>query len=161
MGCHDELHVGEHADQLGKDLELVDGVKMQVDLVDDDHAAYVGGSGERGGAGRFEVSQDRQEQVEQRRLAAGQLREVGDDQSVVTVERDEPVAAPADPEARVGVVAEDAPDAFERGLEYTLVVVANFGSFPFDDPGLGIGPNRNRDAQASGLRHHPVVNDIE
>ena len=112
-------------------------------------------------AGRFEVSQDRQEQVEQRRLAAGQLREVGDDQSVVTVERDEPVAAPADPEARVGVVAEDAPDDFERGLEYTLVVVANFGSFPFDDPGLGTGPNRNRDAQASGLRHPPVVNDIE
>ena len=63
MGCHDELHVGEHADQLGKDLELVDGVKMQVDLVDDDHAAYVGGSGERGGAGRFEVAQDRQDRL--------------------------------------------------------------------------------------------------
>ena len=93
MGGHYELHVGKHADQLGKDLELVDRVEMQVDLVDHDDAPYVGGTRKRG-PGQLIVSQDRQEQVEQRRLAAGQLRQVGNNQPVVIVECDEPVAAP-------------------------------------------------------------------
>ena len=45
VGCHYELHVREHVDEIGKDFKLMHSVQMQVNLVNKYDSPYIGGTG--------------------------------------------------------------------------------------------------------------------